>query len=124
VLGIEAARQVIFDEFSEVMEFSDVHKLPPESALRQNDVQPEPGFYIPSGTSPPVLRRTEVLLFGETRAYRHHAWCVCVYIRGCDGVLWHVVVLRYTDMQKFETLDERVRTRTTTWSGCSTAPPS
>jgi hypothetical protein len=46
VLGIEAARQVIFDEFSEVMEFSDVHKLPPfESALRQNDVQPEPGFY-------------------------------------------------------------------------------
>jgi DNA-directed RNA polymerase II subunit RPB1 len=48
VLGIEAARQVIFDEFSEVMEFSDVHKLPPfESALRQNDVQPEPGFYIP-----------------------------------------------------------------------------
>jgi DNA-directed RNA polymerase II subunit RPB1 len=25
VLGIEAARQVIFDEFSEVMEFSDVY---------------------------------------------------------------------------------------------------
>jgi hypothetical protein len=47
VLGIEAARQVIFDEFSEVMEFSDVYIPPFESALRQNDVQPEPGFYIP-----------------------------------------------------------------------------
>jgi hypothetical protein len=47
VLGIEAARQVIFDEFSE--SWSSATCTPPfESALRQkNDVQPEPGFYIP-----------------------------------------------------------------------------